>query len=393
MRENCEPATATGETATSTQSAAGARTSTMRAVAVRPGEPNSIHLREVAKPSAHDVPGGRGVLVRVLRVGVDGTDKEINAAEYGMAPPGDDYLILGHESLGVVESVAEGVTELAPGDYVVASVRRPGSSVYDAIGLQDMTTDDIYFERGINLRHGYLAEYYADSAEYLVRLPKELRSVGVLMEPTSVAEKAIGQAFEIQRRLRVWKPRRALVLGTGTLGLLASMILRLRGLEVVAMGRTPRPYVNADLLDEIGARYLSTADVSVAEAAAVHGPFDLILEGTGYSPLVFEAMSSLGKNGVLVLVSVTGGDRHVDVPADRINQGFVLGNKVVVGSVNASRADFERGVADLAQAELSYPGWLGSLLTHPVQGLENYTTLLETLTTGRNAIKVFCEVA
>ena len=393
MRENCEPATATGETATSTQSAAGARMSTMRAVAVRPGEPNSIHLREVAKPSAHDVPGGRGVLVRVLRVGVDGTDKEINAAEYGMAPPGDDYLILGHESLGVVESVAEGVTELAPGDYVVASVRRPGSSVYDAIGLQDMTTDDIYFERGINLRHGYLAEYYADSAEYLVRLPKELRSVGVLMEPTSVAEKAIGQAFEIQRRLRVWQPRRALVLGTGTLGLLASMILRLRGLEVVAMGRTPRPYVNADLLDEIGARYLSTADVSVAEAAAVHGPFDLILEGTGYSPLVFEAMSSLGKNGVLVLVSVTGGDRHVDVPADRINQGFVLGNKVVVGSVNASRADFERGVADLAQAELSYPGWLGSLLTHPVQGLENYTTLLETLTTGRNAIKVFCEVA
>jgi threonine dehydrogenase-like Zn-dependent dehydrogenase len=393
MREHCEPATATGDTATPTQSAAGARTSTMRAVAVRPGEPNSIHLREVAKPSAHDVPGGRGVLVRVLRVGVDGTDKEINAAEYGMAPPGDDYLILGHESLGVVESVAEGVTELAPGDYVVASVRRPGSSVYDAIGLQDMTTDDVYFERGINLRHGYLAEYYADSAEYLVRLPKELRSVGVLMEPTSVAEKAIGQAFEIQRRLRVWQPRRALVLGTGTLGLLASVILRLRGLEVVAMGRTPRPYLNADLLDEIGARYLSTADVSVAEAAAMHGPFDLILEGTGYSPLVFEAMSSLGKNGVLVLVSVTGGDRHVDVPADRINQGFVLGNKVVVGSVNASRADFERGVADLAQAELSYPGWLGSLLTHPVQGLENYTTLLETLTTGRNAIKVFCEVA
>src|SRR4051794_26391514 len=128
------------------------RESTMRAVAVHPGRPGSIHLREVPKPSHHDVPGGRGVLVRVLRVGVDGTDKEINAAEYGMAPPGDDYLIIGHESFGVVESVARGVTGLAPGDYVVASVRRPGSSVYDAIGLQDMTTDDTYFERGINLR-------------------------------------------------------------------------------------------------------------------------------------------------------------------------------------------------------------------------------------------------
>lgn len=375
-----------------TSNLAASRT-TMRAVAVRPGMPNSIHLRDVPMPSLHDVPGGRGVLVKVLRVGVDGTDKEINAAEYGMAPPGDDYLILGHESFGIVEVVAPGVTELEPGDYVVASVRRPGSSVYDTIGLQDMTTDDTYFERGINLRHGYLAEYYADSADFLVKLPRELRSVGVLMEPMSVAEKAIGQAYEIQRRLRVWQPKRALVLGTGTLGLLASMILRLRGLEVVAMGRTPRPYLNAELLDEIGVTYLTTTDTSLAQAAARHGPFDLILEGTGYSPLVFESMSVLGKNGVLVLVSVTGGDRHVEVPADRINQGFVLGNKVVVGSVNASRADFERGVADLSQAELSRPGWLGRLLTHPVKGLENYATLLDTLTMSTNAIKVFCEVA
>ena len=366
---------------------------TMKAVAVRPGTPDSIHLRDVPMPSLHDVPGGRGVLVRVLRVGVDGTDKEINAAEYGMAPPGDDYLILGHESFGIVEAVADGVTELAPGDYVVASVRRPGSSIYDAIGLQDMTTDDTYFERGINLRHGYLAEYYADSAEFMVKLPRELRSVGVLMEPTSVAEKAIGQAFEIQRRLRVWQPKRALVLGTGTLGLLASMILRLRGMDVVAMGRTPRPYVNADLLEEIGATYLSTADISIEQASAMHGPFDFILEGTGYSPLVFEAMNVLARNGVLVLVGITGGDRHVEIPSDRINQGFVLGNKVVVGSVNASRADFVSGVADLAQAELSHPGWLGKLLTHPVKGLVNYRTLLDTLTMGKDAIKVYCEVA
>ena len=383
----------TGGSRLGTGDSAGPLRATMKAVAVRPGMPNSIHLRDVPMPSVHDVPGGRGVLVRVLRVGVDGTDKEINAAEYGMAPPGDDYLILGHESFGVVEAVADGVTEVAPGDYVVASVRRPGSSVYDAIGLQDMTTDDTYFERGINLRHGFLAEYYADSADYLVKLPKELRSVGVLMEPMSVAEKAIGQAFEIQRRLKVWQPKRALVLGTGTLGLLASMILRNRGLEVVAMGRTPRPYLNADLLEEIGARYLSTADVGLTQASDMFGPFDVILEGTGYSPLVFEAMASLAKNGVLVLVSVTGGDRHVDVPADRINQGFVLGNKVMVGSVNASRADFVSGVADLAQCELGHPGWLRKLLTHPVKGLANYHTLLDTLTMGKNAIKVYCEVA
>ena len=108
---------------------------TMQAIAVRPGTPGSIHLREVPRPSMDEVAGERGVLVRVLRVGVDGTDKEISAAEYGGAPPGDDYLILGHESFGIVEAVGANVTELAPGDYVVASVRRPGTSVYDAVGL------------------------------------------------------------------------------------------------------------------------------------------------------------------------------------------------------------------------------------------------------------------
>src|SRR5215207_1340290 len=182
----------------------------MKAIAVFPGKPNSVHLAEMMKPAVMDIPNGRGVLVKVLRVGVDGTDKEINAAEYGTAPEGYNFLVVGHESFGRVEEVGSAVSELAVGDYVVAMVRRPGYSIYDQIGLQDMTTDDTYFERGINLRHGYLAEYYVDAADYLVKLPRELRSVGVLMEPTSVAEKAIGQAYEIQRRLRVWRPRRAL---------------------------------------------------------------------------------------------------------------------------------------------------------------------------------------
>ena len=365
----------------------------MKAVAVIPGKPDSIHLRDAPKPSLDQIPGGRGVLVRVLRVGVDGTDKEINAAEYGAPPDGHDYLILGHESFGRVEAVGPNVTEVAAGDYVVASVRRPGSSLYDAIGLQDMTTDDSYFERGINLLHGFLAEYYVDAADFLVKVPSRLGAVGVLMEPTSVAEKAIGQAYEIQRRLRVWRPRKAAVLGTGTLGLLSSMILKLRGLDVTAFGLQERPYRNADLLEEIGVRYVSTKRRSLRDASAEYGPFDLILEGTGYSPLVFEAMEVLAKNGVLTMVSVTGGDRKIEVPADRINQGFVLGNKVAVGSVNASREDFEEGVRDLSQAELSYPGWLERLLTHPVKGLENYRELMGHLTGGNGVIKAYCEVA
>src|SRR5215470_19217821 len=117
----------------------------MKAISVFPGKPNSVHVAELPKPSLDQVADGRGVLVKVVRVGVDGTDKEINAAEYGAAPPGYEFLVLGHESFGRVEAVGANVTELQPGDYVVATVRRPGTSIYDQIGNADMTTDDTYF--------------------------------------------------------------------------------------------------------------------------------------------------------------------------------------------------------------------------------------------------------
>jgi len=373
--------------------AASPGTVMMKAVAVFPGTPNSMHLAQLGKPSVADVPDGRGVLVKVLRVGVDGTDKEINAAEYGAPPPGYDFLVTGHESFGRVEAVGPNVTELQPGDYVVATVRRPGSSIYDRIGTYDMTTDEVYYERGINLRHGYLTEYYVDDPEYIVKVPQGLKQVGVLLEPTTVVEKGIAQAYEIQRRLRVWRPRKAAVMGAGTIGLLAALALRLRGLEVTVFGRTARPYLNSDLIESLGARYESTVTLPITEGAARHGPFDLIFEATGSSAVVFESMQALGKNGVLVLSSVTGGDQRIEVPADRINLDFVLGNKVMVGTVNANREYFELGVKDLAQAEAQYPGWLRQLLTHPVRGLENWQRLLDTLTTAKGAIKVYCEVA
>ncbi|MBZ5537243.1 MAG: glucose 1-dehydrogenase [Acidobacteriia bacterium] len=365
----------------------------MKAIAVLPGKPNTVHLRDVPKPILNGKDSGRSVLVKVLRVGVDGTDKEINAAEYGEAPSGDDFLIIGHESFGRVEAVGPNVTELKPGDYVVATVRRPGSSIYDQIGTNDMTTDDTYFERGINLRHGFLAEYYLDDAEFIVKVPQGLKHVGVLLEPTTVVEKGIAQAYEIQRRLRVWRPRRAAVMGAGTIGLLATLVLRLRGLEVTTFGLTPRPYLNSDLIEAIGARYQSTRELPILEAAKKYGPFDLIFEATGASSVVFDSMQALAKNGVLVLSSVTGGDRKIEVPADMINLQFVLGNKVMVGTVNANREYFEMGVRDMAQAEAEYPGWLSRLLTHPVKGLENYSELLDKLTSAKGAIKVFCEVA
>src|SRR2546428_5782176 len=369
------------------------KSATMKAVAARPGMPGGVYLAELDRPTLDEIPNGRGVLVKVLRVGVDGTDKEINAAEYGAAPPGYDFLVLGHESFGRVEAVGSNVSELQPGDYVVATVRRPGTSIYDRIGTNDMTTDDVYYERGINLRHGFLTEYYVDDAEFIVKVPRGLREVGILLEPMTVVEKGIAQVYEIQRRLRVWRPRRAAVMGAGTIGLLATLVLRLRGLQVTTFGLSRKPYLNSDLIEAIGARYESTVDVPILDGARKYGPFDLIFEATGYSPVVFDCMQGLAKNGVLVLSSVNGCDRKVEAAADKINLEFVVGHKVMVGTVNANREYFELGVRDMAQAEAEYAGWLKRLLTHPVTGLENYRELFDKLTTAKGAIKVFCEVA
>jgi glucose 1-dehydrogenase len=365
----------------------------MKAVTVTPKVPMSATLRDIPEPTLDQVPGGRGVLVKVLRVGLDGTDREINAGEYGTAPAGSDFLVLGHESLGVVRDVGPSVTELAPGDLVVARVRRAGSSLYDRIGMPDMTTDDEYFEHGISRVHGFLTEYYVEEPEYLIKVPGGLRDIAVLLEPTSIVEKGIAQAYEIQRRLKVWQPRRAAVLGAGTIGLLATMALRARGLDVSTMGLDEPPYLNSELVEGLGATYLSTKRSSLQQIAGERGRFDLVFEATGFSPLVFEAMRFLvAKNGVIVLSSVTGCMRAVEVPADAINLDFVLGNKVMVGTVNANGEHFEAGVRDLAVVQAQYPGWAERLLTHPVHGLEDWAKAFELLG-APGVIKVFIEVA
>jgi threonine dehydrogenase-like Zn-dependent dehydrogenase len=367
----------------------------MKAVAVIPKKANSVHLVEMPKPAVSDIPKGRGVLVELLRVGACGTDREINNAEYGVAPKGSEFLALGHENFGRVKEVGANVSELKKGDFVVASVRRPGKSFYDDIGTQDFTTDDSYFERGISRRHGYMAEFYSESADYLVKIPPQIAEVAVLLEPLSIIEKGIKQAYDIQQRLKIWRPKTAAVFGTGTVGLLTAMALRTRGFEVHTFGRQQRPYLNAKLLEEIGCTYDSTIDLTVLDSLKKYGEYDLIFECTGFSPLVFDAMQCLEKNGVLILSSVTGGERKIDsVPADKINQAFVLGNRVMVGTVNANREHFQMGVNDLALGEAMFKGWLKKLLTHPIKGLKNYKQAFEILSNPakHNAIKVYFEV-
>ena len=365
----------------------------MKAVAVIPGKPNSVHLAELAKPKVSDMPGGRGVLVRVLKIGVDATDREINEAKYGAAPPGYDFLVLGHESFGIVEEVGPNVTHVKPGDYVTATVRRPGSSIYDQIGTSDMTSEEVYFERGINLLHGFLTEHFVDDAEFIVKMPAGLKHLHVLAEPMSCATKAVQQAFEVQRRLRVWRPKTAYVMGAGQIGLLSTLALRLRGLEVYTLARSAAPSLKSEIVEALGAHYISTTHTPAEELAKQVGKADLIVDATGSSAIAFSCMQLLGHNGVLVWTSVTGGRQHVEVPSDKVNLDWVLGNKLLLGSVNANREHFEMGIKDMALGEVMYPGVVQRILTTPIRGINNYHQMMQTLVENPTALKVFVEVA
>lgn len=361
----------------------------MKALAIYPGKKDSMHIETIDKPKLTD----DTVLIKVLRVGVDGTDKELISAEYGDAPKGFDFLITGHESLGRVEEVGKNVTGFTKGEYVVPTVRRPlGHSKFDEIGWSDFTTESVYYERGINLLHGYLTEYIVEKPDFLTKIPDNLKHIAVLLEPTSIVEKGISQAYEIQKRMKVWEPQKAALLGAGTIGILAAMILRLKGIEVHAFARSEPPTINSNLLSEIGVNYHSLRQESIEEVVKKTGEFDIVIEATGYSPNVFAGMNMLAKNGIEILTSVTGGDKKIEVASDKINLNFVLGNKTMFGTVNANIDHFRMGVKDYALCEQKYPGWLKKLLTHPVKGLDNYHQMVDNLFNAKDAIKVFIEV-
>lgn len=364
----------------------------MRALAVRPGIKHSAHIAELPEPKLDSIPDGRGVLVRTLQVGVDATDMEINEALYGRAPEGYDFLVMGHEVFGVVEAVGPAVKHVKPGDYCTCTVRRPGPTLYDLIGRNDITGHEEYYERGINLRHGYMTEKWVDDSEFVVKVPQGLKHLGVLSEPASVCAKAIEQAYLAQKRLQVWEPKVAFVMGAGQIGLLTTLMLRLRGLQVYTVARTANPGLKEEICQAYGATYVSTQETSLDDLVKRVGKPDLIVEATGSSRVAFDSMRILNINGALVWTSVTGGHKTVEVPGDVINLEWVLGNKLLVGSVNGNRHHFAQGLADLALGEVMFPGVTQRILTTPVEGFSDPKKIMDLLGDSKH-LKVYVNIA
>ncbi len=341
----------------------------MKAIAIQPGV-GQPHWVDRTQPT---ITAANQVLLRVLRVGICGTDREEILGGRSKAPEGQKELVIGHEMLGRVEKVGDQVTRAKPGDLAVFTVRRVcGECLPCAMNRPDMCLTGKYHERGIWGMDGYQTEYVVDQEQYLVRLAPELADIGVLAEPMSVAEKAIDEAGRIQAgRLPQasaapdwWFGRPCLVAGLGPIGLLAALALRVRGATVYGLDIVPEASARPQWLLAIGGQYINGQEIPPDKIASLRRSMDVIIEAAGIASLSFNLLDALGANGVMVLTGLPDGDRPIELNGAALVRGLVLGNQAIAGSVNAARDHFQLGVDDMLSAELRWPGHVAKLITH-----------------------------
>jgi threonine dehydrogenase-like Zn-dependent dehydrogenase len=324
----------------------------MKALMVQPGLKGSLQLEEIKEP-----PSTVGsLLVSSLALGVCGTDRELIAGLYGSPPAGHKRLVIGHESLGVVEEAPTGALA-QPGDLVIPFVRMPDPKPCDccAVGQWDRCRNGDFTEHGIKSVDGFGRERYRVAADRVLIADKSLGLTAVLGEPASVVAKAWEQIDRVTVG-ECWMPRRALISGAGPVGLLAGLIGRERGLEVHLFDRDtdgPKPSLARDL----GATY------HTGDFAKLPADFDIVLECTGAPPLAMRAVTRTHLNGVVCLLGVSGDRPPISIDAGEINDCVVLGNRIVIGSVNANRSHYEAGHAALLRADRR---WLDRLITRRI---------------------------
>jgi glucose 1-dehydrogenase len=337
----------------------------MKAAAVFPTKKTLQVINDFPQPKLESP---TEVRLRVLNVGVCGTDREIASFQYGFPPPtGSDFLVMGHECLGEIIEVGPEVQDFKPGDLAIPMVRRPCDHP-DCLpcrsGRQDFCSTGDYKERGIKQMHGFLTEQIVDEARYMNPVPKAIQDVAVLVEPLTIAEKGLIQAKEIQTRLP-WGNRihKAVVLGAGPVGLLGAMALRHAGFDVTVYSRSREPDESADIAKAVGAKYISSQDKTVDQLAAAVGNIDIVYEATGVSTLAFDVMRVLGTNGLFILTGVPGNHGPASIDTDKIMRNMVLKNQCMLGSVNAGKDAFQSAVTGLTSFHAAWPDAVKGLIT------------------------------
>ena len=325
----------------------------MRAVTVLPGVAGSVRLDELPEPPPTD----GAILVRTRALGICGTDHEILEGLYGEAPPGAERLVLGHESLGVVQD-APADCGFVPGDAVVGIVRRPDPvpCLSCAAGEWDMCRNGLFTERGIKERHGFGSERFRIEPDFAVKIDRGLGLTGVLMEPASIVAKAWDHVETVGRRSNAWSAGTVLVTGAGPIGLLAAMMGTQRGLEVHVLDRHtggPKP----KLIRDLGA--IHHADVRSLRDLT----FDVVMECTAAPSIIVEAINRCALSGIVCLLGVSSSGQKTEFDIGGFNRKLVLGNEVVFGSVNANRRHYELAADALARTDR---GWLNRIITRRV---------------------------
>jgi threonine dehydrogenase-like Zn-dependent dehydrogenase len=350
---------------------------TLRAITVQPGKGGSARLEDVPEP-----PLSEGtVLVHALALGVCATDREIVAGRYGTAPADQPRLILGHESLGRVET-APPDSGLEPGDVVVGIVRRPDPvpCAACAVGEWDMCRNGRFSERGIKDRHGYGSERFRIEPDFAVRIDPALHHLGVLLEPASILAKGWEHVMHIGSRAGEWRPRTLLVTGAGPIGLLAALMGAQRGLDVHVLDHN-QSGAKPDLVRGLGATYHNSTVVDTLEHLAP----DIIMECTAVPPLVRDVLGRTAAAGIVCLTGVSGPGHPIEVDVGGLNRTLVLNNQVIFGTVNANRRHYELASEALARADRK---WLGRLITRRVP-LERWNEALEARPDDVNVIVEF----
>jgi threonine dehydrogenase-like Zn-dependent dehydrogenase len=369
----------------------------MKAIVVFPRE-RAVRLIDAPEPS---IESPTQVKLRMLDVGICGTDREIARFEYGTPPAGSDYLIIGHESLGEVVQVGSGATGLQPGDLVIPMVRRPcphETCTACRAGRQDFCFTGDFTERGIKGRHGFMTEFVVDEARYMNPVPAALRDVAVLVEPLTIAEKGLMQLWQVQQRLP-WgatkdaakaygRRMEAVVLGAGPVGILGAMALLEQGFETFVYSRGQAPNEKATLVESLGARYVSAEETSVEDLASRIDGIDVVYEATGASGVAFEMLQVIGPNAVFIFTGVPGRKEPIAVDTDGTMRRMVLNNQVVFGTVNAGKDAFEAAIRDVGRFRQRWPKAVQSMITgrHPIG---QYEALLVGEATGiKNVLRI-----
>ena len=334
----------------------------MRALTVAPGIANSARVDDIGDPPLAD----GAILVRTLAIGVCGTDREIVCGHFGQAPPGEDRLVIGHESLGVVQAAPAGCG-IEAGDVVVGIVRRPDPVPCPscAAGEWDMCSNGRYTERGIKERHGFGADFFRIEPEFAVKLDPSLGTMGVLLEPASVVAKAWDHTERIGRRARSWRPKSLLVTGAGAVGLLAALMGAQRGLDIHVLDHHEHA-AKDKLIRQLGGTYHTgpVADLRLQP--------DIVMECSGAPTVVRDVLGNTAASGIICLVGITEPGHAFDVDLGALNRTSVLDNSTVFGTVNANRRHYDMAAEALRQVDKS---WLDALITRR-EPVEHWTRSL-----------------